>query len=97
MTKEEALRQLREAQERQERRFLYATTTEAVEMRIWNGKEPIEQNIEKRVIPAGTRVLVNAISKTGSVGIRNEHLFPPSVGYYALVLPEKLTNWKDSV
>jgi len=97
MDQDEALRQLREAKEKSKVKFLYATTTEAVSMRVWNGKKPIEKNVEVKVIPAGTRVLVNTISKHGTVGIRDEDLSPPTIGYYARIVPDHLTDWSESV
>lgn len=67
--------------------FLYATLRGDVEM----GDGP-----KRRVVPEGTTVLVTMASRLGDVGIRADRLVPPSHGYDARVIPECLTNWRDT-
>ena len=74
--------------------FFLAETTEPVEMHVWNGVHPVEENTKVHTAPAGTTVLVTVYSRFGDVGIRDDNLDPPSHGYYARVNPDTLNNWR---
>lgn len=74
-------------------RFVYATLTKPVTMRVWNGTHPQESNTRTHTAPVDTRVLVTMLSRFGDVGIRDSHLVPASHGYYARVAPESLKDW----
>lgn len=68
--------------------FVYATLCHpAVELIL------DEDGTRKRMIHAGTRVLVTMVSRFGDVGIRDDRLTPPSNGYYGRVPPEYLGDW----
>lgn len=78
-------------------KFFYATTTKRVVMVI----QPVLQGgihdskTIERECPPGTTVLVTMFSRFGDVGIRDVNLVPPTHGYYARVLPDHLTDWRD--
>jgi hypothetical protein len=74
--------------------FVWATTTEPVTMRVWDGNHPVEEHTVNHVAPTGTTVLVTMASRFGDVGIRDDRLNPPNHGYYARVEPSKLTDWR---
>jgi hypothetical protein len=65
--------------------FVYATLGRDAEMSL--GQE------RPHTAKKGTRVLVTMVSRFGDVGIRDDHLEPPSNGYYTRVMPEDLTDW----
>lgn len=48
---------------------VYATTTKDIEMRVWNGNHPYDENVTTHVCRAGTRVRIWTVSRFGDVGI----------------------------
>jgi len=96
MTEDEALEILWSAKNNHRDAFLWAKLTEDVGMREWNGHHPVEENEDAYVAKAGSTVLITMVSRFGDVGIRARNLNPPSHGYHARVLPEKLTDWTDT-
>lgn len=48
---------------------IYAKTTKDVEMNVWNGNHPVDDNMTKHMCKSGTRVRVWAVSRFGDVGI----------------------------
>lgn len=48
---------------------IYAKTTRDVEMSVWNGIHPVNENTTEHICKAGTRVRVWMVSRFGDVGI----------------------------
>lgn len=48
---------------------IYAKTIKDIEMRVWNGQHPVEQNTTNHICKAGTKVMVWMVSRFGDVGI----------------------------
>ncbi len=48
---------------------IYAKTTKDLEMSVWNGKHPVEENTSKHICKADTKVRVWMVSRFGDVGI----------------------------
>lgn len=62
---------------------VYATLKVPVEMRVWNGKHPAEDNMPTHMAPAGTKVRIWTVSRFGDVGI-TDNIVDPN-GYDARV------------
>ena len=58
---------------------IYAKTTKDLEMNVWNGTHPVEENTRKHICNSGTKVRVWMISRFGDVGV-TDNLENPS-GY----------------
>jgi len=48
---------------------IYADTTKDLEMNVWNGKHPVEENSTSHICKKGTKVLVWMVSRFGDVGV----------------------------
>lgn len=48
---------------------IYATTTKDLEMNVWSGIHPVDENTKKHICKAGTRVRVWMVSRFGDVGV----------------------------
>jgi len=79
-----------------EEKFFYATTTKRVVMLIHPTIANGHSTTIERPCPPGTTVLVTMFSRFGDVGIRDINLVPPTHGYYARVLPDHLTDWREN-
>lgn len=59
-----------------------------VQFSKWNGRHPVDENSQKGVWPAGTKVRVVMVSRFGDCGITDN--LQAERGYHARVLPEQL-------
>lgn len=48
---------------------IYAKTKKDFTMSVWNGKYPVDQNINKHICEAGNKVRVWMVSRLGDIGI----------------------------
>jgi hypothetical protein len=65
---------------------IYAKTNKDIEMTVWNGKHPAEQNMTKHICKAGTRVRIWMVSSLfRDVGITDNLDLETSNGYDARV------------
>lgn len=48
---------------------IYAKTTKDLEMNVWNGKHPVEENTTRHICKSGTKVRVWMVSRFGDVGV----------------------------
>lgn len=70
---------------------IHAETTQDIEMIVWNGRHPVEDNQTSHICPKGTRVRVWMVSRFGDVGITDNLVNPR--GYDVRVDPDiYLTN-----
>jgi len=46
-----------------------AETKEDIEMNVWSGKQPVDENISKHICKKGSKVLVTMASRMGDIGI----------------------------
>ena len=68
-----------------------ATLNRDVEMTVWNGKHPVDENTTKHTCFQGTPMRVWMVSRFGDVGV-TDNLDDPS-GYDARIDPSDLSDW----
>lgn len=73
---------------------IYATTTKDLEMSVWNGKHPVEENTTRHICKAGTRVRVWMVSRFGDVGVTDNLVNPNGYNVRGLDADIDLINYK---
>lgn len=58
---------------------IYAKTTKDLEMSVWNGIHPVDDNTTNYICKAGTKVQIWMVSKFGDVGVTDNLQNP--IGY----------------
>lgn len=73
---------------------IYAVTTKDVEMNVWDGIHPVEDNTSKHICKAGTRVRVWMVSRFGDVGVTDNLLNPKGYDVRGLDADEDLKDYE---
>ena len=55
---------------------IYAKTTKDLEMSVWNGVHPVDENTTKHICNKGTKVRVWMVSRFGDVGVTDNLVNP---------------------
>ena len=72
--------------------IITANTTRDIEMEVWNGTHPVEDNTTKHVCPAGTKVRVWMVSRFGDAGITDNLVNPKGYDVRNIDVEKDLTN-----
>jgi hypothetical protein len=73
---------------------IYAKTTKDLEMNVWNGIHPVEQNTTKHICKAGTKVMVWMVSRFGDVGVTDNLENPKGYDVRGLDADIDLTDYE---
>ena len=73
---------------------IYAKTTKDVEMRVWGGLHPPEQNTSNHICKAGTKVRVWMVSRFGDVGVTDNLETPKGYDARGLDADVDLTDYE---
>jgi hypothetical protein len=73
---------------------IYAKNTKDLEMSVWNGKHPVEDNLTKHICKAGTRVRVWMVSRFGDVGVTDNLENPMGYDVRGLDADVDLTDYE---
>jgi hypothetical protein len=73
---------------------IYAKTTKDLEMSVWNGTHPVEENTTKHNCKAGTKVRVWMASRFGDVGVTDNLETPRGYDVRGLDADVDLTNYE---
>lgn len=73
---------------------IYAKTTRDLEMSVWNGKHPVEDNCEYHICKEGSRVRVWMVSRFGDVGITDNLVDPKGYNIRGLDADKDLTDYE---
>jgi hypothetical protein len=73
---------------------IYAKTTKDLEMCVWNGIHPVENNITKHVCKTGTKVRVWMVSRFGDVGVTDNLETPNGYDVRGLDADKDLTDYE---
>jgi hypothetical protein len=73
---------------------IYAKTTKDLEMNVWNGIHPFEQNTTKHICKAGTKVRVWMVSRFGDVGVTDNLENPKGYDVRGLDADIDLTDYE---
>lgn len=71
-----------------------AKTTKDLEMSVWNGKHPVEENTTKHFCKSGTKVRVWMVSKFGDVGVTDNLENPKGYDIRGLNADVDLTDYE---
>ena len=73
---------------------IYAKTTKNLEMNVWNGTHPVEENTTKHICKAGTKVRVWMVSRFGDVGVTDKLETPKGYDVRGLDADIDLTDYE---
>lgn len=73
---------------------IYAKTTKDLEMNVWNGTHPVEENTTKHICKAGTKVRVWMVSRLGDVGVTDNLENPKGYDVRGLDADVDLTDYE---
>lgn len=73
---------------------IYAKTTKDLEMNVWNGMHPVEENTTKHICKAGTKVRVWMVSRFGDVGVTDNLKNPKGYDVRGLDADIDLTDYE---
>ena len=73
---------------------IYAKTTKDLEMNVWNGTHPVEENTTKHICKAGTKVRVWMLSRFGDVGVTDNLENPKGYDVRGLDADVDLTDYE---
>jgi hypothetical protein len=69
-----------------------ADTTRDVEMSVWNGTHPVDDNMTKHICPAGTKVRIWMVSRFGDAGITDNLVDPKGYDARNIDVDKDLVN-----
>lgn len=73
---------------------IYAKTKKDVEMSVWNGNHPVEENSTTHICKAGTKVRIWMVSRFGDVGITDNITNPTGYGARNIDPDTELTDFE---
>lgn len=73
---------------------IYAKTTRDIEMNVWNGSHPVENNTSKHICKSGSRVRIWMVSRFGDVGITDNLENPNGYDARGLDADEDLIDYE---